>query len=1138
MLVREWIRTVRKTRSRFFSMFLIVALGVAFFSGIRSAEPDMRLSGDAFYDARQMADLRVIGTLGMTERDVERIGGLPGVECAEGDYFKDLIGVRGRSECNLRVMSLSDRMNLPRVAEGRLPEAPDECLLDEGMRILGEYQIGDEISFAPEDIEDVLGVGTFRVCGFAEHPYFISLARGSSTVGDGALDGLMLVPRESFVQDYYTDVLVQLSGSAEPLCYSDVYEQIRDDGEDALASVEDELCEARHQEIVDEATEKLDEAKEDLREGKEKLADAKAEADEELSKARQELKDAEEELADAKKKIEDGEAEIAKAKRTLSSNEKDLAKAKKDTEAGEKKIKEARKELDEKKETFEEQKKQVEEARSEVDAGKEAAAQAEAELDAAETELDTQETALAAQKTELETSLAALEAGKDYMSAEEYAAAKAQIDAGLAAVAAGEEQIAAARAEIAAGREELEQQMAVLEASEAEVEAAEEQVAEGQKQLDEAEEQVSSGELEIAEAKRKISSGETKIAKAKRTIAQNERDLKKAKQEVEDGEKELADGWQEYRDAEAEANEKIADAEAEIADAEVQIADAEDEIAKIDDAEWIVQDRTEFSPVYDEYDRDATNIGALGRVFPVIFFLVAMLVSLTTMTRMVKEERMQIGTLKALGFEPHETVGKYLAYGLSASLAGGIVGLLFGEKVLPYVIIKTYGILYTSIKDIRIPYQWGLGLLAMAVACGCILAATYAACRRELREVPAQLMRPEAPKSGRKIWLERFSFWKKVSFTRKSTVRNLLRYRKRLVMTLLGIAGCMGLVIVGFGLLDSISAVSSKQFVDLHMYDAVAAVDVRTSDRKQQAAEEALRGDEMVDGYLYTRQETMDLLGAKTISGTVFVAKEPGKLGEFIHIRERGADEDFVLDDESVVIAEKTADRLGVKPGESFRIRVSEDHEETLTVAGITENYYQNYVYMTPVLYERLTGEAPEYNSCLITLKEGDEAAFATRILAQDSIVQIRFADEIRDTIDDMLDSLGLVITVIITAAALLAFVVIYNLNNINIGERKRELATLKVLGFYDPEVAAYVYRENMILTVLGILLGLVFGKLLHAYVITTVEVELIMFGREIAVSSYLWSALLTFVFSMVVNGMMYFQLKKIDMVESLKSVE
>ena len=1138
MLFRDWIRTVKKTRARFFSMFLIVALGVAFFSGIRSAEPDMRLSGDAFYDAGQMADLRVLGTLGMTERDAKRIGALPGVALAEGSYFKDLIGVTGEKELNLRVMSLSEKINLPQITEGRLPEKADECLLDVSLHTLGDYKVGDVITFSPEDTEDVLAGETFTVTGFAVHPYFISLARGSSSVGDGSLEGLMLVPKESFSQEYYTDILVRLADSDAPVCYSEAYEAIQKQGEEALSSVEAELCEARYREIVDEATEKLDEAKQELADGKKELSDAKAEADEELSKAEKEIADAEKELADAKKEIEDGENQIAKAKRTLSSKEKELASAKKETQAAEKELAAGREQLEAQKSTFAEQKAQVEAARAEVDAGKETLAEAQKGLDEQAAALDTQEASLTAQREELEESLAALAAMQEQMPAEEYAAAYAQIEAGLGAVAEGLAQIAAGREALAGGQEELDTQKAVLEASEDEVIAAEEAIAAGEEELAAAEEELAAGEKKITEAKAQIARGENEIAKAKRTIAQNERDIKKAKEEVAEGEKDLEEGKQEYEDAKKEAEEKIAEAEAEIADAEVKIADAEQEIADIEEPEWIVQNREEFSPVYEEYDRDAANIGALGRVFPVIFFLVAMLISLTTMTRMVREERMQIGTLKAMGFEPHETVGKYLGYGLCASLSGSIIGVLFGEKILPYVIIKTYGILYTAITDIRIPYQWGIGAGAGAIAVVCILAATYFACRSELREVPAQLMRPEAPKSGKKIWLERFSFWKKVSFTRKSTIRNLLRYRKRLVMTLLGIAGCMGLVIVGFGLLDSISAVSAKQFVQLHVYDAVTAVDVRTSEKKQREAEDFLRENEMVENYLYTRQETMDLIGDKTVSGTVFVVREPENLGTFIHLRERGAKEDFVLDDTSVVIAEKTSKKLGVKPGETFRIRISEGHEETLTVAGVTENYYQNYVFMTPALYERITGEAPEYNSCLLCLAEGDWDAFATEALKEDAVVQIRFSDEIRDTIDDMLDSLGMVITVIILSAALLAFIVIYNLNNINIGERKRELATLKVLGFYDPEVAAYVYRENVILTALGILFGLVLGKLLHAYVITTVEVELIMFGREIAATSYLWSALLTFAFSMVVNALMYFQLRKIDMVESLKSVE
>ena len=1138
MLFREWIRTIKRTFNRFFSILVIVALGTAFFSGIRSAEPDMRLSGDAFYDAREMADLRVLGTLGMTDRDVERIGALPGVALAEGDYFKDLIGLIGEKELNLRVMSISSQVNIPELVEGRMPEAADECLLDEVLLIMGEYQIGDVIEFDPEETEDVLGENRFTVTGFMNHPYFLSLARGSSSAGNGSLDGLVLVNKDSFTQDCYTDVLLRMEGSDEVLCYSEEYEAIAKLGKDGLKTVEDELCDARYHEIVDEAQEEVDDAKKELADAKQELEDAEKEADEELAKAEQELIDAEKELEDAKKEIADGEEEIAKAKRKIASNEKDLEKAKKETADGEKQITEAREELEAQKETFAEQKAQVEEARAEVDAGAEALAAAEEELAAGAAELDAQEAALAAAREELEESLAALIAAKDYMSEEEYNASYAQIEAGLEEVAAGYAQIEAGRAQIASGEEELAVQRAVLEASEAEVAEAEAQIAEGEAALEAAEEEVAAGENKIAEAKAEIAAGEKEIAKAKRTIAQNERDLADAKEEVEKGEQEIADGWAEYEDAKAEAEEKIADAKQEIADAEQKLADAQEDIDAIEEPEWYIQDRGDFSPVYDEYDRDASNIGALGHVFPAIFFLVAMLISLTTMTRMVQEERMQIGTLKALGFDSTQIAGKYIGYGLCASVLGGFAGVLIGGKILPYVIIKTYAILYTAVTDIRIPYQWGLGLAAIAIAAVCILIATYVSCRNVLREVPAQLMRPEAPKAGKKIFLEKFRFWQKVPFTRKSTVRNLVRYRKRLFMTLFGIAGCMGLVIVGFGLLDSISAISERQFVDLHVYDAMVAVDDRTSEAKQRRAEEAIASNEMTLDYLYARQETVDVVGDITFTGMIFVPREPENLGTFIHIRERGGSFDYVLEDDTVVIAEKTAAKLKVGAGDTFSLRLDDETEVPLTVAGVTENYYENYIYMTPALYEKIMGEAPEYNSCMLMLGEGDRDAYASQILKQDSVVLVEYSDDIRDTINDMLSNMDAVVMVIVLGAALLAFVVIYNLNNINIGERKRELATLKVLGFYDPEVAAYVFRENVILTFLGILLGLAFGKLLHAYVITTVEVELIMFGREIRGLSYLWSALLTFLFSMVVNAIMYFQLKKIDMVESLKSVE
>ena len=1082
MLFREFVRTLKKSRNRFFSIFMIVALGVAFFSGIRATEPDMRLSGDAYYDAQKMTDLRVISTLGLTDHDVEEIRKLPGVADAQGDYFKDFLAEIGDSEQNLRVMSYSDTFNVPELVSGRFPEAENECLLDSNVMYMEAYQIGDVVTLQEKDAEDVLGVTEFTIVGFAKHPYFISLARGSSSVGDGTLNGLLLVRPEAFVQEYYTDILVHLDGSKDLVCYGDAFEKLSQAGVDSLEEQEDRLCQDRYDEVVGEATEKLDEAKADLAEGKEKLADAKKEADEELSKAEQELKDAEQELLDAEDEIADGEKQIAKAKRTIASNESKIADTKKELAKGETELADAKKELEAQKETFAEQKAQVEEAQAQI-----AAAQAQ-----------------------IEEQKQMLEAGKAFMPEEEYQAALMQIEAAEAA----------------------------LQAQAAEVEAAAAQIAAGEAAIASAEEEITAGEAKIASSKAQITKGEKEIASAKHTLSQKEKDLKKAKADVADGWNELEDGKKEYEDAKKEAEEKIADAEDEIAEAEEKIADAEDEIADIEFPEWIIQERDEISQVYGEYDRDASNIGALGRVFPVIFFLVAMLVSLTTMTRMVQEERMQIGTLKALGYSAGAVAGKYIGYGLTACIAGSIVGVLIGEKILPYVIIHTYSILYTSILKVVMPYSLSYSLLAILIACGCILAAIIFSCYREMREVPASLMRPVAPKAGKKLFVERFGFWRNVSFTSKSTIRNLVRYRKRLFMTLFGIAGCMALVIVGFGLLDSISAVSQKQFVTLHTYDAVIGIDTRVSRAKYQKMETFLQEDEMIEDYLLARQETMDIGDEMTFPGMAFVVSEPERLSSYIRLHERGSEVLFDVSNDGVVIAEKTAAKLHVGAGDMLRIHVSDTEVREVKILGVTENYYQNYLFMTPEMYTDLTGKEPQYNSAYLHLNEGDETALAERSIAYDAVVQISFVDEIRDRIDEMLDHLGAVIAVIILAAAMLAFVVIYNLNNINIGERKRELATLKVLGFYNIETASYVFRENVLLTIFGILAGLALGKVLHAYVITTVEVELIMFGREIKAQSYLYSALLTFAFSMIVNALMYFQLKKIDMVESLKNVE
>lgn len=562
----------------------------------------------------------------------------------------------------------------------------------------------------------------------------------------------------------------------------------------------------------------------------------------------------------------------------------------------------------------------------------------------------------------------------------------------------------------------------------------------------------------------------------------------------------------------------------------------------MEEPEWLITDRNDL-PEYSDYGDNADRIRNIGQVFPVIFFLVAALISLTTMTRMVEDQRTQIGTLKALGYSKFAIMSKYINYALLATVGGSICGVLIGEKVLPYIIISAYGIMYHNMaSNLQIHYEFTYAVTASVAAVVCTLGATLFSCYRELSETPASLMRPPAPKEGKRVLLERITFfWKHLSFSWKSTLRNLFRYKKRLFMTIFGIAGSMALMLVGFGIQDSIMDIALRQYSKLQHYDGTIISDEDAGKKEREKLEKFLQEDERILRYTdvqFTKMETP--AGKSNLSVYVYVPENLENFKEDVTLQNRRTKEQYELSDAGAAISEKTAKLAGLSVGDMITL-IQDNKPYQVKVDLITENYMGHYIYMTPKVYEEAFHKKPDFENIIFTVK--DEAKenmeqVGNEILEFPAALSISYTSSLADQLDRMLSTLGTVIVVLIVSAGMLAFVVLYNLNNINITERQRELATLKVLGFYDQEVSQYVFRENVLLTIIGVIAGAAFGILLHRYVITTVEVDAVMFGRNIKPLSFLYSALFTCGFSVFVNMVMHFKLKKIDMVESLKSVE
>jgi putative ABC transport system permease protein len=805
--------------------------------------------------------------------------------------------------------------------------------------------------------------------------------------------------------------------------------------------------------------------------------------------------DAEARLAAAEAQITDAESQLAAADAQLTEKEQECA-------AGEAQIASAKEEL-------ESGEAQITEALAQLQDG-------EAQAEAYQKQIENGEAQLASAKAAI-------------------ADGEAQIETNRSKLKDGETQLAAARAQLADGEQQIASYRQTIQSGEAQLAAAKQTISSGESQLAEAKQTIADGETQLAEAKQTIADGETQLAEAKQTIADGETQLADAKQEIADKEKELEDGKAEYEKAKA-------DAEPEIADAKQEIADGEKTLADLKKPTWYVWGRNKVTST-ESFGQDAGRISNIGKFFPVIFFLVAALVSLTTMTRMIEEQRQQIGTLKALGYSDGVIAFKYFAYAMLSTVSGALAGVVVGEKILPWVIMNAYGMLYTGLPYYMTPLNWEQGGLAILASAACTGVATIAACYKELAAGPAELMRPEAPKNGKRIFLERIGvLWKHLNFTQKSTVRNLVRYKKRFFMTVIGIGGCMGLILVGFGLQDSITAIAKNQFVSLFTYQANAVLNSDVDESEKEALQTDLENYSGIDELLEMYCQNIELqTDKKTVDAVLEVPKELTNFNDFYAFRDRKSGEVYEFPtDGGAAISEKTATMLGVKAGDTVQLKKGDDIVD-VKISIIVENYVRHYLYLAPDLYEELFGGAPDYNQLLMKYQDTSsnyETALGEKIMTYDGVAAISFTSDLIDQIDNMLRSLDIVIVVLIVSAGLLAFVVLYNLNNINITERQRELATLKVLGFFDGEVASYVYRENMVLTLFGVIAGMGIGTFLHHCVIQTVEVDLMMFGRNVFPRSYGWSALITLAFALFVNFMMFYRLRKIDMIESLKSVE
>lgn len=1093
-LIKDIFCEIWRTKSRFLSILLIVMLGTGFFAGVKTTCPNMKDTAQEYYQSNNLADIQIKSTMGLTDSDVDSLARQDTVDAVNAGYSIDaLFEHKGTADKVIRAYSYDprDTLNRPTLISGRFPEKTAECVLENDIQQKYAVSIGDTVtlSLQDEDITKSLNTQTFEVVGFIDSAQYIkSYERGRTTIGSGSVGLYGYIPKAAFSYEVYTDIYLSYADATDPF-YTDAYTDFISAQVDTLKILATQREKNRRMEIYDEAKAEIDKAQAELDDGVAQYESAKTTFE-------SEIRNAQNKLATAKTEMDENRAKLTQSQDTLNAN------------------------------------------RAKYELG-----------------LDTYNQSA----QQVTTGFAQLNDGKTKL------AGLAQLTAGVSGVQAN-----FAQTSLPEGTPLPEQVAAVVTAS-----AALNELTEGQADVPAllqaylyaspgtpertaadngltgvtatVNQTIATQQEALAQTEAELTAAQTKLSETKVTLDATALQLSTAQTQINDGLAKLNDGATEYEKGMAELVQSRADGQAELDKAKADIdkgtqelLDARHGLNELGSPEWYIFDRTN-NPGFSDYVEDALRVDRIAAVFPIFFILVAALVCLTTMTRMVEDQRVQIGTLKSLGYSKGATVAKYITYALLASITGAALGLLFGFKVFPVLIFNAYRIMYIM-PELSTPFRWDYAVLCFAAAMACTGFAAFGACFKELKETPSILMRPKPPKSGKRVLLERVSFiWNRLSFLQKVTVRNLFRYKKRIYMTLIGIAGCTALMMAGFGLKNSISSIVDRQYADIFHYGVLGVYNDEITTYEKQEINSQIGSNPYITKSTHIRQESIDFLNEKGTKKAAYllVPQSVDELYEFISFRQRVSGEAVTIPESGVVVTEKLAKMAGITVGDTVTLSIDDTNQVTLPVAGITENYLMHYVYMSPAQYTAAFGKPLLTNGFLSDITDpAMENALSTQLMKNNNMLAINFSSVGGQSFKDIVKSMDYIVLVIIVCAGALAFVVLYNLANINIEERIREIATIKVLGFYDGEVAAYVYRENTISSLLGMVAGLALGVPFIRFVVYTAEVDAVMFNPVINVGSYVMAAILTMVFAAVVNVAMYFRLKKVDMVQSLKSVE
>ena len=1087
------IREIKGSFGRYMAIFAIIALGAGLFVGLRMSKPDFIKTYDRYLHETNFYNFRLVSTLGLTQDDVDEVLKLDGVKDAEGVVSADFLYNQGDDKSIvIAAQEIPEKINLIDLKAGRMPQKGNECLADPEMYT--QDDIGKTVKLSKQNSEqtmDTFAYDEYTIVGLTDSVLYINLERGSSTLGSGSVEGYIYLPSDGFSVDYFTDIYVTVD--AEGYVYSDEYKDNAKTYVKPLEQFMEERAVIRYNSIIDEAKAKLADAKAQYQSGLNKYEPARAEYENGVKQLKTEKANAEAKLAKAKKQLDDAE-KMLQDPSILDEKQAELDAAKAKLDKGKAEYESGLKQFETRsKSAYLVVDRQIETYTDRVENRKANIAQINTEIEELNAELEAAEangeilkaarlrTKLRLKQPQLETNERELERAEKNLAAAQ--AQKAEIDA-----------------ELAPYKKQLDDAKAELDSGYAQVNAGQAELDKARKQLEDAPKQIAQGRAQYEKSKQQM---ETEFAKAEKKLAAGKKQLDAAKSQLD------------Y--------------------AKAQLTAAEKQIKNMEHADTYVLGRdTNIGYVCLSSDTDVVQ--SVASVFPAFFFLVAALVCLTTMTRMIDDQRTQIGIMKALGYSSSSIMLKYMVYSGSATLFGSIFGIAVGAFAFPAIVWFGYDIIY-SFSSLVFTMDWALAFGMVCVNLLGMLLVTWFCCAKELRCAPSDLIRPKAPEAGKRILLERIGFiWNRLSFMQKVSARNVFRYKKRIFMMLLGIGGCTALVLTALGLNDTIQGVVDKQYSDIILYDYEVSLAYDMTDDEQKIFLDDC-GDNVAES-MFLYRTSADVSANGSTKSVTLTASDGQGIGDFINLVNDGETVAYPKAGEAIINC-NLARMMDIGIGDEIKLTTADMDTLTVKVSGIFDNYVENLVFVNLDTCTQQWDGAPELKAALLKAPEGtDVAACGEKISSVDGVRTMQMSISSRDRISNMMSSLLFVVAMIILCAGLLAFIVLYNLTNINISERIREIATIKVLGFYQHEAASYVFRENLVLTGMGALFGLLLGVVFHAFVMDAIKVDMMYFKPIISPLSFAFAVILTFGFALIVNAIMRRRIDNIDMAGALKSIE